>query len=375
MGVEDTDQDRQAKALLEGKIQTVTGPISTDHSEFTLPVEHLLADQTQNWNPPNEAHAREIFFSELSDETIAWGRYYGLRSLAVGRLGNVTDAIDEIDLFKQWGGGSLVDATGSAGGRDPVGLARIARATDINVIMTATPPINAGTDENGPEVERAMARTIAEEITTGINGTGIRAGVISNDRGDGRPTDDLVALRACALAQIATGAPIFISPGPRDTDPLAALEVLSEIGVDPEAITFAHMGGYSRRVVKSIVDSGCRIVFDGFGHGTQPASDYTFINGLDSDTSSGQMAGWPDDEAMLATIGWLASTGHGDRMLVSHNISSADRYMKHGGHGYHYLLANIAPRMRTIGLGESLIEQLLVQNPAEALKFRAAVDS
>ena len=97
-------------------------------------------------DPPAEAYAREVFYSELSAETIALARYYGVRSQAVGRLGNIADAIDEVDLFEQWGRGSIVDATGSAFARDPAGLARIARATDINVIMIRT---------ESPEIQRS----------------------------------------------------------------------------------------------------------------------------------------------------------------------------------------------------------------------------
>lgn len=360
--------------LLKGMIQTVTGPIASKQSGFTLPLEHLLADPTQNWTPPTEAYAREVFYASLSDETIALGRYYGMRSLAVGRLGKITDVIDEVGLFKQWGGGSIVDATGSAGGRDPVGLARIARATGINVIMTASPPPVNGADARGPEAEQVMAATIAREISTGVGETHVRAGLISNDNGDGRPADDPLTLRACGLAHLSTGAPIFVRPGPRDTDPLAVLAVLSELEVPHEAVTFAHMGRHSRHVVKGVVDSGCRIVLDGFGQGPRPVSHYTIDSELDTGVGMSEVARWPGDTEMLETIEWLASDGHANQILVSHNISSVDRYLKHGGHGYFYLLANVVPRMQAVGLGEALIDKLLVQNPAEALTFRAPVN-
>ncbi len=40
--------------LLEGMIQTVTGPIDSGLSGFTMPLEHLLADPTQHWTPPTD---------------------------------------------------------------------------------------------------------------------------------------------------------------------------------------------------------------------------------------------------------------------------------------------------------------------------------
>ena len=66
--------------------------------------------------------------------------------------------------------------------------------------------------------------------------------MISNDNGDVRPTSDPLGLRACGLAHLVTSAPMFIRPGPQDADPLAMLEVLSELGVSPGAVTFPIWG-------------------------------------------------------------------------------------------------------------------------------------
>ena len=347
---------------LEGSIQTVTNLITPDEAGFTLPVEHLLSDSSMNWDPPAEASARDMYFAELSNETIAYSRYYGIKNLAIARLGNVIDAIDEIDLFKQWGGGSIVDTTGSAGGRDPVGLARIARATGINVVMTATVPSENGTDARGRKSKQSMADTIIKEINTGIGGTNIKAGVISSDNGSSRRSANPDTLQACALAHRSTGAPFFIRTTAGSDDPYTALAILDEMGVNLEAVTFTHMGCHPKSVVKDIVDSGCKIALDEFGAGILPVSAYS--DGTELHSSS--------DESLLATIEWLVTEGRSDQILISHSIHSADRYTKQGGHGYFYLFANIIPRMRAMGFGESLIEQLMIENPADALKFRAS---
>ena len=41
-------------------------------------------------------------------------------------------------IYKQFGGGTLVDATSIGLGRDPVGLARISRQTGVNIVMGAS---------------------------------------------------------------------------------------------------------------------------------------------------------------------------------------------------------------------------------------------
>ena len=349
---------------LEGSIQTVTNLITPDAAGLSLPVEHLLADPTKNWDPPAQASARDIYFAELSNETTAYCRYYGARNLAITRLGNISDAIDEVGLFKQWGGGSIVDTTGSAVGRDPVGLARIARATGINVIMTATVPPENGIGDRNQNSDHTLADLIIKEINTGVDETRIKAGVISSENGNGRTNADLRTLQACALAHQATGAPIFISTKIGSDEPYTALAVLNDIGVNLEAVTFTHMGCHPNSIVKDIVDSGCKVALDEFGGGIVPVSEYRYHDDIEPHTSS--------DESLLATIEWLVTEGRGDQILLSHSIHSADRYIKHGGHGYFYLLANIIPRMRAMGFGESLIEQLMIRNPANALIFRAS---
>ena len=43
--------------------------------------------------------------------------------------------------------------------------------------------------------------------------------------------------------------------------------------------------------------------------------------------------------------------------------------MRNGGHGYHYVLARIVPRMRARGFSDELVHNILVDNPKEALTF------
>jgi len=248
--------------LIKGSIQTVTGLVSPQKTGFTLPVEHLLSDQTINWAPPAEASAREIYFAELSNETIAHSRYYGLKSLSVDGLGKISDAIEEVDLFKQWGGRSVVDATGSAGGRDPVGLMRIANATGINVVMTASAPPSNGVDSESSKTSHEMAETIIKDITTGTDGTQIKAGLISNDSGDCQPQTDLETLQACALAHRSTGAPIFVDASANEDEPHTVLEALNELGVDLKAVTSVHMGSHPRSMLKVVVESGCKVTLE-----------------------------------------------------------------------------------------------------------------
>ena len=68
-------------------------------------------------------------------------------------------------------------------------------------------------------------------------------------------------------------------------------------------------------------------------------------------------------------IGWISSEGYGHKVLVAHDISSKHRLETYGGHGYYYILGHIVPRMRARGLTEQAIDDILVNNPREALTF------
>ena len=113
------------------------------------------------------------------------------------------------------------------GGRDPVGLMRIVNATGINVVMTASAPASNGADAASLNTSHEMAESIIREITTGADGTQIKAGLISNDNGDGRSHTGLDTLQACALAHRSTVAPVFIDASTNDDEPHTVLEALN----------------------------------------------------------------------------------------------------------------------------------------------------
>ena len=65
----------------------------------------------------------------------------------------------------------------------------------------------------------------------------------------------------------------------------------------------------------------------------------------------------------------LMDKGYADQIVVTSDLNTANRRTVHGGHGYHYLLANIVPRMRANGMDDDAIETLFVRNPQRALTY------
>ena len=98
---------------------------------------NLLIDFMCMFHPPPEATHQGRAYEPVSIENLGWIRqnYFANRHNLL--LVDEEIAIAEASLYKRAGGGTIVDATTIGIGRDPLGLARIARATGLNVVMGA----------------------------------------------------------------------------------------------------------------------------------------------------------------------------------------------------------------------------------------------
>ena len=354
------EDNRMQSPAIAGKVQTVLGPIAPSDLGTTLTHEHLLIDLSTLFGAPDEASAREIYYAPLTHETLSKIRYYHEPNRENYRLHDVDTAIAELALYKQHNGVSIVDATSIGIARDPVGLARIARATGVNVIMGAAFYVEeAHPDYVGKRSAQELADQIVRDITIGVNATGIRSGIIG-EVGCSWPLTpgERKVLRAAAIAQRATGAPILIHPGRGEESPLQIIDILDEAGADLGRTMIGHLDRtvFERNTLSAIGQAGCYFEWDLFGN----ESSFYRLN---------PTIQHPNDGTKLEHISWLISEGYGDKIVVAHDICSQHRLVKYGGHGYSYILAQIVPMMRQRGFAECSIQKILVDNPASILTF------
>ena len=123
-----------------GKVQTVLGLVSPSELGHTQTHEHLLVDlwlhnahQVTQW----PASMRGRVNDSISIDNYSWIRRYGNRVATNNRLLSEADAVSEMERYRISGGGTVVEATSIGIARDPLGLARISRATGVRVIMGA----------------------------------------------------------------------------------------------------------------------------------------------------------------------------------------------------------------------------------------------
>ena len=344
---------------LIGKAQTVLGAVPADELGISLTHEHLLVDLGSTFSPPDDATSYSFAYQPVTTENLWWVRYnYGGNKDNMELLDEDT-AIAEAARFKKSGGQTIVDATSVGIKRDPLGLARIARATGLNVIMGSGYYVH---DYHPKSIvdksEDEIVEEIVSDITEGVGDTGIRSGVIG-EVGCSWPLDEneRKSLRAAARAQRLTGAPLLIHPGRNPQAPLEIMEIVRESGGNPTRTIMSHVDRtiFDNDTLDKLAETGCFIEFDLFG------SETTFYPFSPIDM--------PNDGKRLDFFMHLRDEGRLGQVLMAQDICNKHRLTKYGGHGYAHILENVKPIMRRKGFLAEEIDQILVGNPARALAF------
>ncbi len=336
------------------------GAVPPDAIGIALPHEHLLIDFKVMFAEPATAGDKVRALEPVSLTNLGWVRQNFNANLDNLRLLDEQVAQDEILLFKHAGGRTVVDPTPTTIGRNPPALARIARATGLNVVMGAGYYVDAShpADMDRRSVDD-LAREMIADITSGVGDTGVRAGLIG-EIGTTSPwtENERKVLRAAIITQRETGAPLMIHPGRHPDMPMQLAEFVRKEGGDLRRTIMCHI---CRTVsdVRAVIDlaqTGIWLEYDLFG---LENSFYPYNPSFDM----------PNDGGRMAHVLALMAAGHRDQILMSHDIAYKTSLVKYGGYGYHHLLVNVVPRLRAKGVDDPGLTRLLVENPARAFAF------
>ena len=343
-----------------GQVQTVLGSIGAETMGITLPHEHLLIDFKVMFAEPAAASDKGRAWEPVSLANLGWVRQHFNANLDNLRLTDEQVAIDEIRLFQRAGGMTVVDPTPTTLARDPLALARIARATGLNVVMGSGYYVAAShpPDMDGKSVDE-LAREMIADVMVGAGDTGVQAGLLG-EIGTTYPWTDneRKVLRAAVIAQRETGAPLMIHPGRHPGMPMELAEFVRKEGGDVGRTIMCHIDRTIAdvRAVIELAWTGIWLEYDLFG---LENSFYPYNPIFDM----------PNDGGRMAHVLALIEAGHGDRLLLSHDIAYKTSLVKYGGYGYHHLLVNVVPRLRRKGVDDAGLRRLLVDNPRRAFAF------
>ena len=343
-----------------GQVQTVLGAVAPDAIGIALPHEHLLIDFKVMFAEPAAAADKGRAWEPVSLENLGWVRQNFNANLDNLRLLDERLAEDEILLFKRAGGRTVVDPTPRTIGRDPLALARIARATGLNVVMGTGYYVDAShpADMDRRTVDD-LAREMIADVTAGVGDTGIRAGLIG-EIGTTYPwtENERKVLRAAIATQRETGAPLMIHPGRHPDMPMQLAEFVRKEGGELSRTIMCHICRTISdvRAVIDLAQTGIWLEYDLFG---MENSFYPYNPSFDM----------PNDGGRMAHVLALIAAGHRDQILMSHDIAYKTSLVKYGGYGYHHLLVNVVPRLRAKGIDDAGLRRLVVDNPARAFAF------
>jgi phosphotriesterase-related protein len=364
------------KMFLQGKVQTVLGPIEQDQLGITLCHEHLFIDMAPFFLPladEQEARAQQ----PITLENLSWIRSHRMSNLFNLQPFEEELAIEEVLHFKKAGGRTIVEVTPNNMGRAPEKLSNLAKASGLNIIMgTAyyreTQLVSqpgwggnfrakrmAGYPDMALVSENEIAEEFIRDITVGVADTGIRAGVIG-EIGCSWPLteNERKVLRAAAFAQRKSGALLTVHPGFYEESPLEIIAVLTEAGADLKRVVMSHMsiavGTQATRI--KLAETGCYLEWDLFGWDSIFPPQPTPID-------------IPSDQGRIRQIIQMIEEGYVNQVLISQDICARIRLARYGGTGYAHILDNIVPIMIRKGISESNIEIIMVKNPQRALDF------
>jgi predicted metal-dependent phosphotriesterase family hydrolase len=301
------------------RVMTVLGPIEPSDLGVTQTHEHLV---------PN--------FKKASH------RLDGLQN-------NEPLIVQEVLLFKQAGGRSLVDLTNHGMERDPRAMRRIAQATGLHVIAGCGWYRQLHYDGH---VDRTPTNELAAEMVCdlmeGMDGTDIRAGIIGEI---GAEEDYLTAaeervFRAAARAHKQTNAAIVTHAMGYPVG-IPQLDLLEEEGADLGRVVIGHCDHYPvLEYHEAILKRGSYVAFDNFGN----------------------MNSYPD-HIKLPVLIELLKRGYERQLLLSTDTCLRGHLRAFGGHGFDHLLVNVLPALRQAGVSEEQIQIMMVENPARLLPF------
>ncbi len=273
------------------------------------------------------------------------------------------DCVQAVEDARAYGVSTIVDATTNECGRNARFLKKIADMTGMNIICSTGFYFQ---DESAfaywnfrkgfADIQEEIFEMMYTELTKGIEGTDVKAGVIklASSYNQITPMEEIF-FKAAARAQKETGCVIITHTQLGTMGPEQAQLLISE-GADPGKIAIGHMCGstdidYHERVLKQ----GVYINMDRFG-------------------LEGELFHTPTDEERMDVIKTLVDKGYGSQIMLGHDSVNVNlgrglimtpkmqELMKDAN--IRTIGKKVIPGLAKRGMTEDQIEALLTANPA-----------
>ncbi|KAK0180247.1 hypothetical protein PV327_005912 [Microctonus hyperodae] len=338
-------------------IETVLGLTELSQLGRTLTHEHLALDFNKFFvSPPRKLE--KYFMTTINLSNVGYVKQYPYSSrYNVNFNDNDTETavIKDVKLYKQFGGGTIVENTSHGIKRDIPSMKRISQATGVHVIAGTGHYVESTQDDNNLILqEESMYNLMLKELTEGcVNYPEVKAGFIG-EVGSSWPITDFEkrAIRATAQVQSQLNCPVSFHPGRNSSAPYEIMRIFREAGGNSEKVIMSHLDRTlpDKEELLAFADEKCYCQFDLFGI----ECSYYQLN---------QTTDMPSDAQRLDMIKWIKDDGKISQILMSHDIHTKHRLVEFGGHGYSHILNNVLPRMPAKGFTSEDIDTITIINP------------
>ena len=268
-------------------------------------------------------------------------------------------AAAQLQALKDNGINTIVDASPYDLGRDPRRLQELSKQTGVQIICTTGMFFDL-TDSFGHFNEDTIAQLMIDDITHGMAGTQIRAGIIKAvmDRECDTP-GRILQHHAAAHASCETDCPIFLHSASELETGRYQLPLLFEAGAKPEKIRIDHfLDTTDMEYISWLYDQGVWLGADRLPRIRFEHEHFVSTN------------------ARMKTVKAMIDAGMADRMLFSHDAGAVstlwdtvDEQTLRFVHeevipdGWLYILKHAIPALIEMGVDEAVLHQILFENP------------
>ncbi|MGI5190951.1 phosphotriesterase family protein [Promicromonospora sp. CA-289599] len=273
----------------------------------------------------------------------------------------VDTAVRGLDELYRLGVRTVVDLTVPGLGRDVALVRRVAERTPVHLVAATgwytddvLPPYfrthGPGRLVGGPDPLAGMFR---RDVTVGIGGSEVRAGVIKVVTGAPGLTPDVTrVMEAAVQVHGETGVPISTHSDPARGTGLDQARFFTERGVDLARLVIGHSGdGEDLDHLLALLDTGVTLGMDRFG-----------------------MAHTGDDEKRIGTVLELLARGYASQLVLSQDCAYFSRVTPPSWRREHtpswthdHLSLRIIPRLVEAGAEPRDVERMMVDNPRRLL--------
>lgn len=348
----------QSRATLRGRTQTVSGIVDPATLGATLLHEHVLCDiRPPSW-PQLGAPGGDVGLDIPLERRFAidYGEVQAPGNLLLNQIDVATRELTELRAV---GGDTVVDLSCGGLHPHPRGLAQIAAASGVNIVMGCGHYVEEY--QNPANRDRTVddfTREMLDQLFVGAWGTEVRAGIIG-EIGCQAPWTALEkrVMAAAVQAQEESGAALSVHPGRDPDQPQQIVDFLSAATADLTRVVISHIDRtiFDDERLFRLADSGAVLEFDLFGMET------SFYKWSDIDM--------PNDAQRLKTLRKLIARGHLTQIAISQDICYRSRLLCNGGHGYGHIFRNVVPMMLRRGFDQSEIDAILQVTPRRLLTF------